>query len=122
MADDQQPSSSQPGSSQSRREREREIDRLALDGTKSDYQERTAPAASDPVSDDERRGLNVMGQSDPRGDGAINGVSDTNAGDVHAAAPIIARPGEHRVSPPVVDDPGIGDGGIGISGGAAGGA
>jgi hypothetical protein len=65
----------------------REIDRMALDGSKSDYQERTAPAASDPVSDDERRGLNILGQSDPRGDGSIGGVSDPNDGDVAAAAP-----------------------------------
>ena len=106
----------------SRRDQDREIDRLALDGSKSAYQERTAPAASDPVSDDERRGLNVMGQSDPRGDGSVNGVSDTNAGDVHAAAPIIAVAGEHRVSPPLVEDAGMGDGDISVSGGAAGGA
>ena len=76
----------------------------------------------DPVSDDERRGLNVIAQSDPRGDGAINGVSDTNEGDVHAAAPIIAGQGERRVSPPLVEDAGMGDGDISISGGAAGGA
>ena len=114
MADDQQ--------QQSRRDRDREIDRLALDGTKSAWQEPSAPAASDPVSDDERRGLNVMGQSDPRGDGAINGVSDANAGDVHAAEPITARAGERRVSPPLVDDAGMGDGDISVSGGAAGGA
>ena len=112
MADDQH----------SRRDRDREIDRLALDGTKSAWQERTAPAASDPVSDDERRGLNVMGQSDPRGDGSINGVSDANAGDVHAAEPITARQGEQRVSPPLVEDAGMGDGDISVSGGAAGGA
>lgn len=103
-------------------EDDREIDRMALDGTKTKWQEPTAPAASDPVSDDERRGLNILGQSDPRGDGAINGVSDPNPGDVHAAAPIVARPDEHRVSPPLTEDAGTGDGGISISGGAAGGA
>ena len=100
----------------------REIDRMALDGTKSAYQERTAPAASDPVSDDERRGLNVLGQNDPRGDGAIGGVSDPNEGDVAAAAPIVAPPNAHRVNPPLTEDAGTGDGGISISGGAAGGA
>ncbi|GJG85407.1 hypothetical protein tb265_05880 [Gemmatimonadetes bacterium T265] len=112
MADDQH----------SRRDRDREIDRLALDGTKTEWQEASAPAASDPVSDDERRGLNVLGQSDPRGDGAIGGVSDPNEGDVHASEPIIARAGEQRVSPPLVDDAGTGDGDISVSGGAAGGA
>ena len=106
----------------SRRDRDREIDRLALDGTKSAWPERTAPAATDPVSDDERRGLNVLGQSDPRGDGAIGGVSDPNPGDVHASEPITARAGEHRVSPPLVEDAGTGDGDISVSGGAAGGA
>ena len=100
----------------------REIDRMALDGSKSAYQERTAPAASDPVSDDERRGLNVLGQSDPRGDGSINGVSDANEGDVAAAAPITAVPGAPRVNPPLIEDAGTGDGGISASGGAAGGA
>ena len=115
-------SSEQQPPAQSRRDREREIDRLALDGTKSDYQERTAPAASDPVSDDERRGLNLIGKNDPRGDGSLSGVGDYDANDVHTAEPITARPGEHRVSPPVVDDAGTGDGDISVSGGAAGGA
>jgi hypothetical protein len=100
----------------------REIDRMALDGTKSEWQERTAPAASDPVSDDERRGLNVLGQNDPRGDGAINGVSDPNEGDVAAAAPIVAPAESRRVNPPLVEDAGMGDGGISASGGVAGGA
>ena len=59
-----------------------EIDRMAREGGKSEWQERTAPAASDPVSDAERKGLNVLGQSDPRGDGSIRGVSDPNEGDV----------------------------------------
>jgi hypothetical protein len=105
-----------------KRDDAREIDRMALDGTKTEWQERTAPAASDPVSDAERRGLNVMGQNDPRGDASINGVSDPNEGDVAAAAPINAPAGTHRVNPPLVEDAGTGDGGISASGGAAGGA
>ena len=117
MADDQQ-----QNAPQSRRDREREIDRLALEGPKSAYQERTAPAAGDPVSDDERRGLNLIGKNDPRGDGAIGGVGDYDANDVHTAEPITARPGEQRVSPPMVEDAGMGDGDISVSGGAAGGA
>ena len=105
-----------------KREDAREIDRMALDGTKTEWQEQSEPAAGDPVSDAERRGLNVMGQSDPRGDGAINGVSDANDGDVAAAASITTAPGAHRTNPPLTEDAGIGDGGISISGGAAGGA
>jgi hypothetical protein len=106
-----------------KREDAREIDRMALDGSKTEWQERTAPAASDPVSDAERRGLNVLGQSDPRADGALGGVSDANDGDVAAAAPIVVAPGgAPRVNPPLVEDAGTGDGGISASGGAAGGA
>ena len=124
MADDpqQSPPPSHPSDAASRRAREREIDRLALDGTKTEWQESSAPAASDPVSDAERRGLNIMGQSDPRGDGALGGVSNPNPGDVHASEPIIAAEGEHRSSPPLTPNAGTGDGGISVSGGAAGGA
>lgn len=103
-----------------KRDDAREIDRMALDGSKTEWQERTAPAASDPVSDAERLGLNVLGQSDPRHDGAIGGVSDPNDGDVDA--PITSTPGQHRINPPLVEDAGTGDGGISASGGAAGGA
>jgi hypothetical protein len=100
----------------------REIDRMAREAPKSEWQERSAPAAGDPVSDDERRGLNILGQSDPRGNGAINGVSDTNEGDVAASEPVVAPPGARRANPPLVEDAGMGDGGIAASGGAAGGA
>jgi hypothetical protein len=99
-----------------------EIDRMALDGERSAWQERTAPAAGDPVSDDERRALNLLGQSDPRGDGSINGVSDPNAGDVTRDEPIAAPRDGQRRNPPLVDDAGTGDGGLSASGGAAGGA
>ena len=76
---------------------EDEIDRMAREGGKTEWQERSAPAAGDPVSDDERRGLNIIAQSDPRGDGAINGVSDANGGDVHATEPVRApREGQRR--------------------------
>jgi len=82
---------------------EDEIDRLAREGGKSEWQERSAPAAGDPVSDDERRGLNIIAQNDPRGDGAINGVSDANGGDVAATAPVQApREGERR-NPPAIE-------------------
>lgn len=106
----------------SRRDDAREIDRMALEGGKSQWQERSAPAAGDPVSDAEKKGLNVLGQSDPRGDGAIAGAADANAGDVGAAPPVEAPAGNVRRNPPLVEDAGLGDGGISASGGAAGGA
>lgn len=65
-----------------RRDDEREIDRMAREAPKSEWMERSSPAAGDPVSDDEKRGLNIIAQNDPRGDGAINGVSDPGEGDV----------------------------------------
>ena len=103
-----------------RREDAREIDRMALEGEKSEWQERSAPAAGDPVSDDERRGLNILAQSDPRGDGSLEGVSDPKADDVPRTPPLEA--GGARRNPPLVEDAGTGDGGISASGGAAGGA
>ena len=44
-------------------------------GNRSKWQERTAPAADDPVSEDELKGLSILGGSSIR-DGAIPGVSD----------------------------------------------
>ncbi len=108
-------------SDRSRREQAREIDRMALEAPKSEWQERSAPAAGDPVSDEERKGLNVIAQSDPRGDGAIPGVSDPKQDDVPMTPPMDAGTGERR-NPPLVEDAGFGDGGISASGGAAGGA
>ncbi len=105
-----------------RRDDAREIDRMALDGSKTEWQERSAPAAGDPLTDDERRGLNILGQNDPRGDGSINGVSDANEGDVRATMPVEAPEGNVRRNPPLVEDAGMGDGGISASGGVAGGA
>lgn len=114
--------STRPGSGGGAGDDGREIDRMALEGGKSKWQERSAPAAGDPVSDEERLGLNVLGQSDPRGNGALAGVSDANRGDVDAAAPIVAPADGERRNPPLVEDAGTGDGGISASGGAAGGA
>lgn len=80
---------------------EDEMDRAALAGPKSQWVGPNDPAAGDPVSDDERRGLNVVAQNDPRGDGAINGVSDASGADVHATAPVTApRDGGRRNPPP----------------------
>ena len=50
-------------SSTERFKEENEIDRMALEGPKTEWQERSAPAAGDPVSDDEKRGLNLLGRS-----------------------------------------------------------
>jgi hypothetical protein len=83
MADDRKNNRS----STDRFREEDDIDRMAREGPKSEWMERSEGAAGDPVSDEERRGLNVLGQSDPRGDGSISGVSDPNAGDVRATPP-----------------------------------
>jgi hypothetical protein len=105
-----------------RREDAREIDRLAREGGKSEWVQGSDSAAGDPMTDDELRGLNVLAQSDPRGDGSIAGVSDANPGDVSATPTIVAPEGAVRRNPPLVEDAGLGDGGISASGGAAGGA
>jgi len=73
---------------------EDEIDRMALEGGKTEWQERSAPAAGDPVSDDERRGLNLLGLNDPRGDGAIEGVSDATDSAVAPGEPGRRNPPE----------------------------
>jgi hypothetical protein len=96
-------------------------DRRALEGGKSEWQERTAPAANDPLGEDELNGLNLVGGSSIR-DGALGGVSDPirdgsgapreRAGDDIAGG---------RKNPPLMDDAGTGDGGISAAGGAAGG-
>ena len=104
-----------------RREEQDEIDRMALDGKKSEWVSSTDAAAGDPVTDVEKRGLNIIAQSDPRGDGALEGVSDQKADDVPNSDPIDRSGGERR-NPPLLEDAGFGDGGISASGGAAGGA
>ena len=62
---------------------------MARSGGKTEWQERTAPDAGEPVSDDERRGLNMLAQSDPRGDGSIAGTSEPNRGDVPPTDPVV---------------------------------
>lgn len=52
-----------PNSSIDRFKEEDEIDRLAREGGKSKWQEASAPAASDPVSDDEKRGLRLTSEA-----------------------------------------------------------
>ena len=92
-----------PNSSIDRFREEDDIDRMAREGGKSEWQERSAPAAGDPVSDDEKRGLNVLGQSDPRGDGSLYGAADVNAGDVPRSDPLNAPAGAERRNPPLDD-------------------
>ena len=102
-----------------------DVDEMALHAPKSEWQERTAPAAGDPVSDAEKNGLSILGASTVDDD-AHNGVSDAPR-DGHAA-PIerqtdiqVAGEGGRR-NPPLMADAGMGDGGISVSGGASGGA
>ena len=103
-----------------------DTDRDALAGQKSEWQERNAPAAGDPASQAELDGLSLLGGSSLR-DGAIPGVSDPvrdgsggprerpDAG-IQTAGP------KGRQNPPLLEDAGMGDGGISVSGGVAGGA
>ena len=52
-----------------------DIDAEALRGGRTSWQESTDPAAGDPITEEERRGQNLLGRSDVR-DGAIWGTSD----------------------------------------------
>jgi hypothetical protein len=104
-----------------------ETDQMAIEGGKSQWQERNAPAASDPVSQAELDGLSLLGGSDPRGDGALGGVSDPvrdgSAGPRERAGEEVKLSGAGgRKNPPLMEDAGTGDGGISVSGGVAGGA
>ena len=88
----------------------REIDRLALESPKSDWVDRSDPAAGDPLTEDEKRGIDLLGHGSERND-AIAGVSGLPEN----------LPDGGRREPPQVDDAGMGDGGITQSGGVAGG-
>jgi hypothetical protein len=104
-----------------------DVDQMALEGGKSEWQERNAPSAGDPMSRAELNGLSLLGGSDPRDDGAINGVSDPvrdgSAGPRERPdAGIQAAGAGGRKNPPLMEDAGMGDGGISVSGGVAGGA
>jgi len=100
-----------------------DVDRMALEGPKSEWQEANAPAAGDPVSEDELRGLSLLGGSSVR-DGALPGVSDPmrdGTGGPHERPSDAVGAGPRRQNPPLVEDAGMGDGGISMSGGVAGG-
>ena len=96
-----------------------EIDEMALRAPKSQWNETDAPAAGDRMTDDERRGHDLLGQSGVRDD-AIPGVSGLNENPVNSD--VAGSAGGERRNPPLVEDAGIGDGGISMSGGRAGGA
>jgi len=103
-----------------------ERDEAALQGHKSKWQEANAPAAGDPVSEDELNGLSLLGGSSLRG-GALPGVSDPfrdGSGSPKERPDEGIRQGGTggRKSPELVADAGMGDGGIDMSGGVAGGA
>jgi hypothetical protein len=104
-----------------------EQDQAALEGGKSESQERNAPAAGDPATRAELDGLSLLGGSDPRGDGAIAGVSDpvrdgSGGPRERAGEEIQVAGGGGRQNPPLMEDAGMGDGGISVSGGVAGGS
>ena len=104
-----------------------DVDEMALRAPKSEWQERNAPAAGDAPTDAELNGLSLLGGSDPRGNNALGGVSDPvrdgSAGPRERAGEGISTAGAGgRKNPPLMQDAGMGDGGISVSGGAAGGA
>jgi phosphoglycolate phosphatase-like HAD superfamily hydrolase len=109
------------------RARSRRPTRWRSKAAKSQWQERNAPAASDPVSQAELDGLSLLGGSDPRGDGALGGVSDPvrdgSAGPRERAGEEVKLSGAGgRKNPPLMEDAGTGDGGSASRAGVAGGA
>ena len=105
-----------------------DVDRLALGDAKSEWQERSAPAAGDPLTAAELDGLSLLGGSDIR-DGAIGGVSDPirdgSGGPRERPDEDIVLGGEggaQRRNPPLLADAATEDGGLSASGGVAGGA
>lgn len=101
-----------------------DVDRMAMSGDKTEWQEKTAPAAGDPVSGEELRGLTILGGWDLR-NGAIEGVSepirDGSGGPQERPDADDAIPTGGRRNPPLVEDVAVEDGGISMSGGVAGG-
>jgi hypothetical protein len=102
--------------SRARAREEHEIDEMALRGPKSKWQEADAPAAGDPVSEDERRGMDLLGRASVRG-GAIAGVGEASA-ESGIDRPTAAEPDGPRTNPPLREDTGD----TGSTGGVAGGA
>jgi hypothetical protein len=102
---------------------DRQVDRAALRGPKSKWQERSEPAAGDSMSEAELRGVDLLGRASVR-NGAIEGVGEASAEsgiDRPRSDEELSRRSAHRTNPPLSDDA-LGDGGISSSGGVAGGA
>jgi hypothetical protein len=90
---------------------------------KSEWMDASDSAAYDPMTQPELEGLSLLGGNSLR-DGAVGGVSDPvvegNAGPHERAGEGIV--GGPRRSPEFIPDAGMGDGGLSVSGGVAGGA
>jgi hypothetical protein len=86
-----------------------DVDRAALSAEKSGWNESDAPAAGDPVSDEEKRGLSILGGSSIR-DGAIGGVSDPvrdgTGGPPERPGEGVGPGGAQRLNPPLTEDSG----------------
>ncbi|HEY2066288.1 MAG TPA: hypothetical protein VGG84_10055 [Gemmatimonadaceae bacterium] len=93
------------------------------DNTKSEWIGSTDSAAYDPPTEEELNGLRPLGEASVR-DGAIGGVSepvrDGDAGPRQRPDDSMRATGPRR-NPPETEHAGTGDGGITMSGGAAGG-
>jgi len=84
-----------------------DVDRAALNAPKSRWNESDAPAAGDPVSEEEKRGLSLLGGSTVR-DGALGGVSDPvrdGTGGPNRTRDIDVQPGGPRTRPERLDNP-----------------
>jgi hypothetical protein len=108
---------------QARFEAEREIDRMATSGGKTAWAQGSDPAAGDPLTEEELKGLTILGGSSLRDD-AIAGVSDPvrdGSAAPHERPTADMGAGGPRRNPPLVPDVATEDGGISESGGVAGG-
>jgi hypothetical protein len=114
---------SDEGRTHERERSDRQIDSEALAEPKSDWQERSGPAAGDALTPAELRGMDLLGRASVR-DGAIEGVGEPSAEsgiDRPPSPEDVSRRSARRTNPPLSDDA-LGDGGISSSGGVAGGA
>lgn len=116
MADRKQKRETRADATRSRAREDHEIDEMALHGPKSKWQEADAPAAGDPVSEDEKRGMDLLGCASVRG-GAIAGVGEASA-ESGIDRPTTAESDGPRTNPPMREDTGD----TGSTGGVAGGA
>ena len=121
--DDRGARASDEARTRERAKENREIDKAALRGPKSDWQERSESAAGDQMTAAELRGMDLLGRASVR-NGAIEGVGEASAESGIDRPPSdeeLSRRSARRTNPPLSDDA-LGDGGISASGGVAGGA